>query len=139
MPLLQRSDFEASADVPSGDSTSMLGLRDEGKIKMPGLVPRRGWTHRVLEPVVPDPHSENIRIVTEIPYSHLPRLLMFRDSFASRLVPYLSEQFSHAVYLWQNNLDVAVAEKERPDVVIQEFVARHLITHVPYPGLIPEP
>ena len=64
---------------------------------------------------------------------------MFRDSFASRLIPYLSEDFSHAVYLWRNDFDPWEVGQARPDVVIQEFVARHLITHVPYPQGIPEP
>jgi hypothetical protein len=139
VPVLEREDFEEVPGVPSGDSTSMLGLVDTGKLAMPGLVPRGGWTHRVLEPQTPSPYSEDGRVVTAIPGSDLPRLLMFRDSFASRLVPYISEDFSHAVYLWRNDFDTWEVEQARPDVVIQEFVARHLITHVPYPASIPDP
>ena len=41
----------------------------------------------------------------------LPRAVIFRDSFASPLAPFLSEHFSRAVYLWQNDFDAnAVAE-----------------------------
>ena len=64
---------------------------------------------------------------------------MFRDSFASRLVPFLSEHFSRAVYLWQNDFDAEVIEQEHPDVVIQEIVSRHLYVYSPTPDLIPKP
>ena len=134
-----RGDFEEIAGVPSGDSTSMAGLVDRGKLEMPGLVPRSGWKHRVIEPLRPSPYNEDGRVVTEIAGSNLPRLLMFRDSFASRLIPYLSETFSRAVFLWRHDMDPWEVEQERPDVVIHEFVARHLLTHVPYPPSIPDP
>ena len=98
-------DFDEVPGVPSGDSTSMLGLVDQGKLAMPGLVPRDGWKHRVIEPLTPSPYNEDGRVVTEIAGSNLPRLLMFRDSFASRLVPYLAENFSHAVFLWRHDID----------------------------------
>ena len=39
----------------------------------------------------------------------LPRAVIFRDSFVSRLVPFLSEHFSRAVYLWQNDFDAATS------------------------------
>ncbi len=135
----ERKDFDEVPGVPSGDSTSMAGLVDRGKQEMPGLVPRDGWKHRVIEPLVPSPYNEDGRVVTEIAGSNLPRLLMFRDSFASRLVPYLAENFSHAVFLWRHDMDPWEVEQARPDVVIHEFVARHLLTHVPYPPSIPDP
>ncbi len=135
----EREDFDEVPGVPSGDSTSMAGLVDPGKLEMPGLVPQSGWKHRVIEPLRPSPYNEDGRVVTEIAGSNLPRLLMFRDSFASRLIPYLSENFSHAVFLWRHDMDPWEVEQARPDVVIHEFVARHLLTHVPYPPSIPDP
>ncbi len=137
MQPLTRADFVASASAPSGDKTTMLGLVDRGKEAMPGLVPRRGWAARVVEPATPDPYGEEGRLVTEIPGSRRPRAVVFRDSFAGRLMPYLSEHFSRAVYLWENDFDADVVTREHPDVVIQEFVARHLFTFLPYPDLVP--
>jgi alginate O-acetyltransferase complex protein AlgJ len=134
---LQRADFDESPSVPSGDKTTMLGLTDEGKLAMPGLVPRRGWAHRVVEPTRPDPYGEDGRVVTEIGNHALPRAVMFRDSFAGRLMPYLSEHFSRIVYLWQNDFDPEVVRQEHPHIVIQEYVARHLLVYAPYPDLIP--
>jgi alginate O-acetyltransferase complex protein AlgJ len=134
---LQRADFDESPSVPSGDKTTMLGLTDEGKLAMPGLLPRRGWAHRVVEPTRPDPYGEDGRVVTEIGDTALPRAVMFRDSFAGRLMPYLSEHFSRIVYLWENDFDPEVVRQEHPQVVIQEYVARHLLVYAPYPDLIP--
>lgn len=138
MRPLQRGDFDTSPSVPSGDKTTMLGLRDAGKIAMPGLVLRRGEGYRVVEPAVPDPYGEVGMLVTEHRDRALPRAIVYRDSFAGRLVPFLSEHFSHATYYWQNEFDFADIERDKPDVVIQEFVARHFYAYVPYPGIIPE-
>ena len=51
------------------------------------------------------------------------------------MIPFLSEHFSRAVYLWQNNFDLALVEAERPAVVIQQWVGRHLYTVAPYDAL----
>jgi alginate O-acetyltransferase complex protein AlgJ len=134
---LERSDFETSAAVPSGDKTTMLGLTDPGKVSMPGLVLRRGDGYRVVEPALPDPYGEVGLLVTEHLDQRLPRAIVFRDSFAGRLIPYLSEHFARADYLWQNEFDFDRIAQEKPDVVIQEFVARHFYTYAPYPGIIP--
>jgi alginate O-acetyltransferase complex protein AlgJ len=135
---LQRSDFDTDPSVASGDRTTMLGLRDAGKVAMPGLVLRRGEGFRVVEPEHPDPYGEVGLLVTEHKDKSLPKAIVYRDSFAGRLIPFLSEHFSHASYLWQNELDFPEIEKEQPDIVIQEFVARHLFTYEPFPETIPD-
>jgi hypothetical protein len=76
------------------------------------------------------------RVVTEGP-AGAPRALVFRDSFGSAMIPFLSEHFSRVVYVWQNNFDPAFVAAERPAVVIQEWVARHLHTATPYDALAP--
>ncbi len=105
---------------------------------MPGLVLRRGQGYRVVEPAVPDPYGEEGRLVTEHRDPTLPKAMIFRDSFAGRLIPFLSEHFSRAFYLWQNEFDFDDIERQKPAVVIQEFVARHFFSYVPYPGIIPD-
>ena len=137
---LQREDFVPSPAVPSGDKTTMLGLEDEGKQSMDGLVPRRGWTATVVSPQHPDPYGEDGTVITEVRQGGTGvRAVMFRDSFASRLIPFLSEHFSRILYQWQNDFDPELVHREQPDVVIQEMVGRHLYTFVPTPELIPEP
>jgi len=134
---LERQDFDTDPTVASGDRTTMLGLSDEGKESMPGLVLRRGVGYRVVEPKVPDPYGEVGLMITEHENHHLPTLVMYRDSFAGRLIPYLSEHFGRASYLWENEFDFDEIDREHPDIVVQEFVARHFYTFVPFPGIIP--
>lgn len=55
-----------------------------------------------------------------------PRAVMFRDSFANALVPYLSESFSRIVFVWEHEVNPEIVEAEQPDVVIQEISERFL-------------
>jgi alginate O-acetyltransferase complex protein AlgJ len=135
---LQRDDFDTDPSVPSGDKTTMLGLTDRGKLAMPGLVLRRGGGYRVVEPATQDPYGEVGRLVTEHRDRSLPTAVVYRDSFAGRLIPFLSEHFSRAAYLWQNEFEFSDIGRDKPDIVIQEFVGRHFYTYVPYPGIIPD-
>jgi alginate O-acetyltransferase complex protein AlgJ len=130
-----RSEFEAREVRTRGlDLAGMMGLTStlhEDDL----ILTSRHRRARTIEPLHPDPHGIEGRLVTEIPGAALPRLLVFRDSFGSALIPFLSEHFSRAVYLWQNYLDFDVIAKERPDIVIQEWVGRRLTTLPPYdPG-----
>ncbi len=102
------------------------------------LVPRRPRRARVVEPAGGEPTDQVGRLVTEIDDPSLPRAVVFRDSFVSPLVPFLSEHFRRAVYLWQNDFDAAVVEQEAPDVVIQEIVGRHFYNFTPSPELVPD-
>ena len=133
------ADFEPVTRVVEGmDLAGMMGLtrvlREEDLV----LVPRRPRVARVVEPAGAGPTDELGRLVTEIPGSRLPRAVILRDSFVSRLVPFLSEHFSRAVYLWQNDFDAEVVRTEHPDVVIQEIVGRHLYGFIPSPELVPD-
>ena len=63
----------------------------------------------------------------------LPRAVVLRDSMAIPLIPLLSENFSRVVYVSSRQLDRALIEREKPDVVIEELVERSL--HAP--GALP--
>ena len=54
------------------------------------------------------------------------RAVMYRDSMAIPLIPLLSENFRRIVYVSSQKLDPGLIERERPDVVIEEFVERNL-------------
>ena len=56
----------------------------------------------------------------------LPSAVMFRDSFANALIPFLSESFERIVYVWHPDVNAHVVELERADVVIQEVAERFL-------------
>lgn len=113
------------------DLARMLGLGSVLVEEDLQLEPRGGRRSRVIEPARPSRGLMDARVVTEGPPSG-PRAVIFRDSFGSAMIPYLSEHFSRAVYVWQTNFDPALVEAERPDVVIQEWVGRHLYTVAPY-------
>jgi alginate O-acetyltransferase complex protein AlgJ len=138
-PAWAREDFDAQEVVTRGmDLAGMMGLTRVLSETNLALVPRRPRRARVVEPVGAAPTAEEGRLVTEIDDASLPRAVIFRDSFVSRLVPFLSEHFSRAVYLWQNDFDAQVVEQEHPDVVIQEIVGRHLYGFIPSPELVPD-
>src|SRR5262249_52725581 len=133
----------AGAEEPPGmDLAGMIGLRAVLRETRLRLLPRRPRRARTVEPPGEEPSAGVGRIVTEIPGSSLPRAVVFRDSFASRLAPFLSEHFSRVVYLWQNNFDADVVRQERPAVLIEEIVGRDLASLAPYsnpPPLTPRP
>jgi alginate O-acetyltransferase complex protein AlgJ len=135
-----RHDFEAVERTTEGmDLAGMMGLTRVLRENDLPLMPIRPRRARVVEPAGGHETDEEGRLVTEIDDPSLPRAVIFRDSFMSRLVPFLSEHFSRAVYLWQNDFDAAEVEKEHADVVIQEIVGRHLYNFIPSPELVPKP
>ena len=123
---------EEAVTVPGFDLAGMLGVAGAVTEHDLRLVPRVPLRARIVEPVRPDARFMDARLVTEQPDRALPRAVVFRDSFGSALVPFLSEHFSRAVYLWQYNVDPDVVLAERPQVVIQEWVGRRLSTMPPY-------
>ncbi len=126
-------DFEPTRELtPGKDLAVMLGLSDVLHEEDLGLEPLRPRRARVVEPPNPSPNGDEGYLVTAIAGSRLPRAVIFRDSFTSRMIPFLSEHFSRAVYRWQNDMDPAAVLEEHPAVVIHEIVGRHLTMLVPY-------
>jgi alginate O-acetyltransferase complex protein AlgJ len=139
-PAWTREEFEPVERVVEAlDLAAMMGLKRVLRETDLALVPRRARRARVIEPAGAAPTAEQGRLVTEVDDPSLPRAVIFRDSFVSSLVPFLSEHFSRAVYLWQNDFDPNAVLAERPDVVIQEIVGRHLYGFIPSPELVPKP
>lgn len=56
----------------------------------------------------------------------LPSAIVFRDSFADALIPFLAPHFSTAVYVHAFNVNFETIEKEKPDIVIFEIAQRYL-------------
>lgn len=56
----------------------------------------------------------------------LPRLVMYRDSFAVELIPFLSDHFERAVYVLHFQVDENFIYSEQPDVVIIEITERYI-------------
>ncbi|MEZ5293480.1 MAG: hypothetical protein R2745_20525 [Vicinamibacterales bacterium] len=125
--------FERRETVSPGlDLARMLRLDHWLTETTIGRVPRVPFEARVVEPAVPDPEFAEGRVVTVRDGSSLPRALVYRDSFGSALIPFLGEQFSRGVFLWEYDVDPAAVAAERPRVVIQEWASRRLHNRLPY-------
>lgn len=54
------------------------------------------------------------------------KILLFRDSFSTSLIPYLNQTFGECTYIWSYKFDKDIILKEQPDIVILENVERYL-------------
>ena len=127
---IPRSEFDeqSSRSGPGGDLAQMLGIADrlpEDRLK---LVPRSGWHFRHTDETFPIAAAAppDLTMATERAGAKLPRAVLFRDSFAAGLIPFLAEHFERMLCIWDHEFDRAVIEHERPGVVIQEVVERSL-------------
>lgn len=128
-----RSAFESKAEITGGrDLAGMLGLAHALTEENLTLVPRQPRCARIVEESVPQSKGSAARVATECDTPRLPRAVIYRDSFASALVPFVSEHFSRALYLWERDVDPTTVKAERPNVVIHEWVGRRLSNAVPY-------
>ena len=131
-----RSDFiERESRIPGMDLARTLALGDRLSEQNLSLEPTRPRRARVTEPLHPNPTGEEARLVTEIDDPSLPRAVSYRDSFTNALIPFLSEHFSRAVYLWEYDVDPALIAAERPDIVIMEVVGRRIGPFLPYDAI----
>ena len=126
------SDFDfVTMTTKGGDLAQMLGAADQMTDVFVQAVPRR--PRRASFEVVTPPGQPNPLITSTVNDPSLPRLVMTRDSYAVQLVPLLAEHFSRAVYVWDHWLDVALVERERPAIVIDQWVERRLRMHADQP------
>lgn len=65
-------------------------------------------------------------VVREVDDASLPTLMVMRDSFATNLIPFLSEHFRRSVYLWHPEPHMPSVEAEKPDIVLQVMVDRFM-------------
>jgi alginate O-acetyltransferase complex protein AlgJ len=126
-----RDEFEFFTTVERGhDLPKMLGLEDAVSEEVLDVRPRVPRTAHIVEPA--DGTIDAARVVTENSNGRLPRMVIFRDSFMTALIPFLAEECSRCVFVWQNDLDPALIEAEHPDLVLHEIVGRHLEAIAPY-------
>lgn len=77
----------------------------------------------------PDIYNKCDELVIENDNPNLLTLVMFRDSFATWLIPFLSENFERAFYVWKlAPVSTEVVLDEKPDVVILELTEQNIAT-----------
>lgn len=67
----------------------------------------------------------DIWITSWMPDTTLPRIMVYRDSFLTKLIPLISENFEKADYFWTFQIDYERIARERPDLVIIQFAERN--------------
>lgn len=113
-----------------GDLATMMGLSksipevqfQKVLMKTPALAKKTDETHLSILGVV-DPNDKKLMIF-EHPNKQLPKAVMFRDSYTNTMMPYLNEHFSRIAYYWSFPIRDDLVLKEKPDIVIHQFVGR---------------
>lgn len=54
------------------------------------------------------------------------KLIMYRDSFAMKLLPYLYTEFDESLFMWSSTIFEDQVKREQPDVVVLEVAERYL-------------
>lgn len=106
------------------DLARMMGLSDLMHEEDRQLQPRAPRRARIVEIDREDPTWNVGRVGLEVPDPQLPKLVVFRDSFGSALVPFLAEHFRRSLFLWQYDFDPVVIQKEHPDYVVWLVTSR---------------
>lgn len=118
-----------------GDLARLLGLEHRFRETFPELTPRLPSRVRYVDPRAHGPGRPKSDayppIVTVRDQASIPAAVIFRDSFATDLIPLMSEHFGRAVYLWTYDFDCEAIEREHPAVVINEYAERVLYTLAP--------
>lgn len=122
------SEFELEQREYSGDLAGIVGIRGVMRETVPRLRPR-GAPRARIEGECGDVGECSSRVED----ASLPRLVMYRDSASSYLIPLLAEHFSRGVYVWDRDWKFSneLLERERPDVLVLEMVERRLMDAPP--------
>ncbi len=107
-----------------GDLARILALEDRFPEQRIVWKPHAPVRARLLEQ---DGSRATDIAVTECRACDGPSVVMNHDSFNANLAPFLAEHFRRAVFVDGTKLDLALIERERPQVVVQEFVERALM------------
>ncbi|MHC1744557.1 MAG: hypothetical protein AB9873_16220 [Syntrophobacteraceae bacterium] len=132
IPVRGLEDYAVTATVEKGgDLAVLLSLSDviqEERISLaPTFTPKAADAVRPYpDPVDPARYPGREMVVKETGDLTLPKAVVFRDSFAVSLIPFLSESFRSVVYVWTFDWLPELIEREKPDVVIIECVERYL-------------
>jgi len=78
--------------------------------------------YKFSDTIAPDPRV--VILVMERRDSPLPRAVVFRDSYSFYLMPFLSENFSRVLYIWDYRFNKDFIEHEKPDIVIDQVAER---------------
>lgn len=105
-----------------GDLARMLALEDRFPEESIAWVPSAGQ-----EPASPRAGSSSDVEIIDCSGCKGPRVVMNHDSFNTNLAPFLSQKFARTVLVEGTRLNLPLIEREKPELVLQEFVERALM------------
>ncbi|MEH2536422.1 MULTISPECIES: alginate O-acetyltransferase AlgX-related protein [unclassified Bradyrhizobium] len=117
-----------------GDLSALISLRAHLKetiyavTKSGGFRSRRDPTSPYMQ--FPTLDSFHPTFVYKIDDDRLPRVLVFRNSFFTSLMPFFSEHFRETIILWRD-FDTAYIDKVHPDIVVRQFFEMELFQPSP--------
>jgi hypothetical protein len=127
LPILKPEDFTIAQKENGNylDLAGFIGMGGEMEDKTIVMTPKSPYRAVSLAPDLSYlPAGDYQSKVFRGGAAKAPKLLMFRDSFIVAPLPFFAESFSNSVYVWQLNVDFNIVDKEKPDIVILEFVER---------------
>jgi alginate O-acetyltransferase complex protein AlgJ len=112
-----------------GDLSALTNLRSHLR-ETNYAVTKRGGFHRREDPKSPYMQfpildSFHPTFVYKVDDDRLPRVLVFRNSFFTLLMPFFSEHFRETVILWRD-FDTDYVDKVHPDIVVRQFFEMEL-------------
>lgn len=135
MASAPRPPYVPGVDYYSGDLAQMLGLQKE--LREEDIAP---WSkvlaaansrcaQRDKSAETADAEVYVYRCPNAPPFT----ALVYRDSNAIPLIPMLAENFARSIYVSSAQLDAALVDRLKPDIVIEEMVERSLFSAVAQP------
>lgn len=110
-----------------GDLSNMLKINDKGWYTETYLqpVPQQGFYYDIVE--LKKGNGSNEKFIRTKRPGKPYKVLVFRDSFSTALIPYLSETFGEVIYVWDHNMNkyTSLILEEKPQIVIHEMVSRY--------------
>jgi len=120
---LEISSFKIDSVKASGDISKMINYSDK---KNSVILKPKFKTQAVDVDFVKYYKNVNIYESHHKNRSKKLKVLLFRDSFSSALKPFINETFGECIYIWSANFDKKFILKEKPDIVISEYIERYL-------------
>jgi hypothetical protein len=127
LELLDTSEYPIRPSKESaGDVAKMLSIEDETTDMNYSPTPAKGYKSKLND-------QKKYEVIKDFPYpseyeqvyiqsdTTLPNILLIRDSFGKRLIPYLAERSRNCTAIfdsWHYGLNEAIIKDSKPDVVI---------------------
>ncbi|HPI53114.1 MAG TPA: hypothetical protein PLU10_00410 [Chitinophagaceae bacterium] len=124
LTMMREEDFKISEQfIEEGDLASMLALNS--------IYKRKEYSFTFKDSTKELGHLSSSDIILRfdnpkvLDSSNL-KLVMFRDSYANYLIPFLNMHFKKAVYVWNYEFMNQLVEEEKPNIVVFESLERFL-------------